>query len=244
MAFDQERARPGALREPRGVVWRVWKIVSATAGFRWRPARLPRALKLFLTAYVVVLVPVYWRVYGPGNFLWFSDIALFATTLAAWRERALAPSMMAVGVLPLEVAWTGDFLSGGRLLNLAGYMFDANQPLYLRGLSLFHLAIPPALVLMLARLGYDRRALRTQTVFAWAVLLATWLLTAPEKNVNWVYGWGTEPQRAMPRGVYLALLMAVLPVAVFVPMHLALRRLFPAPDRASLTPSGRAPRES
>src|SRR5690606_25677673 len=31
-----------------------------------------------VTAYVAVLIPVYWNEYGPGNFLWFSDIALFA----------------------------------------------------------------------------------------------------------------------------------------------------------------------
>lgn len=214
-----------------------------TIGLRWRRARLPRTLKLSLTAYVAVLVPVYWRVYGPANFLWFSDIALFATALAAWRERALMPSMMAVGVLPLEVAWTADFLSGGRLLKLADYMFDATQSLYLRALSLFHLAIPPALIFMLARLGYDRRAWRAQTLFAWAVLLATWLLTTPQKNINWVYGWGTQPQRVMPPLVYLALLMAALPVAVFLPMHVLMRRLFASPDPV-LTRSDRAPRGS
>ena len=52
-------------------------------------ARLPYAL------WVAVLVPVYWHHYGPGNFLWFSDIALFATLVALWTGNRLIASMMA-----------------------------------------------------------------------------------------------------------------------------------------------------
>jgi len=199
-----------------------------------RGTRLPLWPKIAVTAFVVVLVPVYWRAYGPGNFLWFSDLALFALAVALWRESALIVSVTAVGVLALEIAWTFDFLTGGRILHLAAYMYDDSLPLGLRALSGFHLVIPPALILMLARLGYDRRALGIQIIVAWAVLLATWLLTAPEKNINWVYGWGTEPQHVMSPVLYLALVMAALPVVVFLPTHLVLKRIFPPPGHRAI----------
>jgi hypothetical protein len=39
--------------------------------------KIPLWIKLFITLFLCVLVPVYWRNFGPANFLWGSDIALF-----------------------------------------------------------------------------------------------------------------------------------------------------------------------
>jgi hypothetical protein len=177
------------------------------------------------TVFVAVLVPVYWHHYGPGNFLWFSDIALFAVLIALWTGNCLVFSMMAIGVLPLEVVWTLDFVTGGRMIGLAGYMFEEDRPLYLRGLSLFHLFLPPLIVWMLVRQGYDRRALVAQMALAWVVLPASWLLTPPADNINWVHGLGEAGATGVAPGLYLVAYMALLPVVVFVPMHLLLRRL-------------------
>ena len=41
-------------------------------------SRVPLGLKLAYTAFMAVLVPVYWRYYGPTNFLYFCDVALFS----------------------------------------------------------------------------------------------------------------------------------------------------------------------
>jgi hypothetical protein len=38
--------------------------------------RLPLWLKLAYSAFMAVLVPVYWYYYGPTNFLYFCDVAL------------------------------------------------------------------------------------------------------------------------------------------------------------------------
>jgi hypothetical protein len=186
----------------------------------------PLWLKLAFGGFVAVMVPVYWRQYGPQNFLWLSDLALFATAASVITRRHWPAGMAAVGVLPLELAWTVDFIAGGKPLGLAAYMFDPAKPLYLRALSLFHLAIPPTLLWLLHRLGYDRRSFVRQTAFSLLLLPATWLLTAPEENVNWVYGPGTQPQRAVPPLAYLAMEMAILPALVFWPTHLVLKRLF------------------
>ena len=48
--------------------------------------QIPLWIKIAYTLFICVLVPVYWVQYGPGNFLWFSDIALFVTAAALWLE--------------------------------------------------------------------------------------------------------------------------------------------------------------
>lgn len=50
---------------------------------------IPLGLKIVYTLFVCELVPIYWRQYGPDNFLWFSDIALLAIVPALWLENAL-----------------------------------------------------------------------------------------------------------------------------------------------------------
>jgi hypothetical protein len=183
-------------------------------------------LTLVYGAAVPVIAVVYWRAYGPTNFLWLSDIALAFTLVALLTGNRLIASMAAVGVLVLETAWTIDFLLAGRAIGLAAYMFDAKLPLYLRGISLFHLALPPTLLFLVYRLGYDPRALIYQTLLTWAVLIVSYLATDPEKNINWVFGPGSKPQQVLPPLVYLGLEMAVIPICVFLPTHLLLRRFF------------------
>jgi hypothetical protein len=194
-----------------------------------RPGRLkpsyPAWATIPYTLLVLVIVPVYWVEYGPGNFLWFSDIALFAMLVALWTGNRLLYSMMAVGVLPLEIVWTVDILSLGKLVGLAAYMFDDAYPLWLRGLSLFHVPLLAVLIWMVARQGYDPRALRYQTLLAWIVLPLSFWLTAPQENVNWVHGLGPDRIRILPPIAYLLGYMALLPLAVYLPTHLVLKRL-------------------
>ena len=198
------------------------------AGARMRPA-YPLWVTGPCAIFVAVLVPIYWHHHGPANFLWFSDIALFAVLITLWTGDRLLPSMMAVGVLPFEILWMVDFATAGQLMGITGYMFDPALPLFLRALSLFHVAIPPLLIWMLVRQGYDRRAVWAQTLLAWVVLPASWLLASPQDNINGVYGPFDEPQTLLPPLVYLAGYMAILPLAVHLPMHALLRRLLPGP---------------
>jgi hypothetical protein len=194
----------------------------------------PLWLKLAYGGFLCILIPIYWRDYGPGNFLWFSDIALFFTATAviierpAWLRPALI-GMVAVGVLPLEIAWCLDFALCGKLLGLTAYMFDAGRPLYLRGLSLFHVALPPTAIWMLFRYGYDRRSLVRQVLLMWVVLPVTYVLTEASLNVNWVFGPGNAPQNVIPPLAYLAIEMVALPLFVALPMDRLLRHLVPAP---------------
>ena len=175
---------------------------------------------------VPVIAVIYWRAYGPSNFLWLSDIALAFTLATLLTGNQLLASMAAVGVLALELAWTIDFLVRGRFIGIAAYMYDSKLPLYLRSLSLFHLALPPTLLFLLYRFGYDRRALIYQTLLTWVVLIVTYVATDPQKNINWVFGPGKKPQRLLPPLLYLGLEMLIIPVCVFLPTHMLLKRYF------------------
>ena len=124
---------------------------------------MPLWLKLAYTAFMAVLVPVYWHYYGPTNFLYFCDVALFLTLVGIWLESPLLISMCAVGILVPQAVWVVGFLveprSASRSIGMTDYMFDAENSLFLRGLSLFHGWLPFLLVYLVWRLGYDRRAL-------------------------------------------------------------------------------------
>ena len=167
---------------------------------------VPLWCKIAYTIFVGVLVPVYWRCWGPRNFLWFSDVALLATTAALWLESALLASMMTLVIALPETGWNVDFFgriaTGRQLLGLSGYMFDARTPRWLRALSLFHVVLPLVLLALVVRLGYDRRARLFQTLLAWL-----WL---PLKFARWLH---------------LILVMILFPLVFYLPVHLILSRL-------------------
>jgi hypothetical protein len=137
-------------------------------------AVIPLDLKIIYTLFVCALVPVYWRQYGPANFLWFSDIALLALVPALWLENTLLVSMMAISVVFFEALWNVDFFfqlsTGKSLIGLSAYMFDSKIPLFIRGLSCFHIVLPLLLLWTVHRLGYDQRAFVWQTLVALVVL--------------------------------------------------------------------------
>ena len=190
---------------------------------------IPLWIKILYTLFLCVLVPVYWIHWGPRNFLWFSDIALLATAIALWLESALLASMMTLAIALPELAWNADFfgrlVTGRHILGLSGYMFDVRKPRFLRALSLFHVVLPVLLLWTVNRLGYDPRALALQTVAALVILPATYGLTDPADNINWVYGPGRKPQTWTSPRAYLALVMLFFPVVIYLPTHLLLRAL-------------------
>src|ERR1700761_1862349 len=73
------------------------------------PARIPLAVKIAFTLFLMVLVPCYLPTWGPLNFLWFCDVALMVTFLGIWLESPLLISMQAVGILLPQTAWAIDF---------------------------------------------------------------------------------------------------------------------------------------
>ena len=189
------------------------------------------------------MVPIYLRAYGPANFLWFCDAALILTVAGMWLESSLLISMCSVGILLPQCLWIADFggnLLGFHLLGMTGYMLDHHLPLFTRGLSLFHGWLPLLLVWLLSRLGYDKRALAAWTTLAAGIVAACYLFTPPAGahladpnipiNINYIYGFNDkQPQTWINQNLYVVLWPAALWLAAFVPTHLVLRRIFPAP---------------
>ena len=211
-------------------------------------AKISLLAKLIVTSFLAVMVPVYWRTYGPTNFLWFCDTALLLTGVGIWRESSLLISMCAVGILLPQLLWLVDFGSnffGFPLLRLTSYMFDPNLPRFTRGLSLFHGWLPLLLVWLLSRVGYDRRALFGWTSVSTVLVLVCYFFTPPAGavlanpnlpiNINYVFGFNNEqPQTWMNQNVYVPLLLVVLWLVAYWPTHLILRKLFTVPNKTRL----------
>ena len=92
-------------------------------------------------------------------------------------------------------------------------------------------------MVLVAKLGYDRRALGAWTALAWTLCLISFFLLPPAGahlpdpktplNVNYVFGLDdAKPQSWMSAGAYLATLMGALPILFFVPTHFLLNRVF------------------
>jgi hypothetical protein len=205
-----------------GLQWAFVQESGSTDGLLW--------IKIAYTTLALTLVPIYWKHWGPANFLWFSDIALFVTATALWLENRLLASMMAVGVLVPEVYWNLEFLvrlfTGYRLGGLTDYMWERDHPLFLRLLSLFHVVLLAAIIFLIIWLGYDPRAIYYQTVFGWLIILLTYFFTKPSDNINWVFGPGSSPQNRISPILYLAIIMVLYPLVIVLPTHFLIMALF------------------
>lgn len=189
-----------------------------------------RYIKYFLTLFVTILIPVYVHYYGWQNFLWLSDMGLFLTLLALWLHSSLLMSMAVVGVLFTELVWCVDYFvdmfTGINLIDLADYMFDNRYPLALRGISLFHVFAPAIWIWYLIKYGYDRRAFWYMSCLYWCVLLATYTLTDPAANINWVFLPKANPCiKFSPLG-WVAFLFVAFPLCIFLPSHFVCKKLF------------------
>ncbi len=204
---------------------------------------VPLWLKLAYSAFMAILIPVYWYQYGPTNFLYFCDVALLLTLVGIWIESSLLASMCAIGIMALQALWLADFLShlvGWSLTGVTDYMFQADHSLFLRGLSLFHGWLPFVLVFLVWTLGYDRRAFPIWTGLVWALILFCFFFMPPPRpdpgltpvNINGVWGLSDNaPQTWLSPGLWVAGLMGVLPALLFAPVHFLFARIMPkAPE--------------
>lgn len=201
-------------------------------------ARVPIALKVIYSAFVAFVVFKYWNQYTPVDFLWFCNVALLTTLVGLWLESPLLVSMQAVSIIVWQLLWQLDFLLhltlGIHTIGASDYMFDPKVPLLVRSLSISHVWMPYLLLWLLGRLGYDRRALGMQTLYGWAVFIASFIFTTdlkgPAGNVNKIYGLSdSTPQTIMPNWVWLLVMMIAVPILLYLPTHLVLRKKFPPP---------------
>lgn len=191
--------------------------------------RVPRWLKIVWTVWVLAWAPVYWRQYGVQNFLYFCDLGNILIAVALWLESPVIVSWQATGLLLFQILYTvdlaGTLLNGRHLIGGSEYMFDPGIPLFVRLLSLFHVVTPPVLLWLIARLGYDDRGWKLQTLTAWIIVpICYWW--RPQFDVNWARGPFFREQHGVPGLLYLLAYLALVPLLVYWPTHWVLRASF------------------
>lgn len=183
---------------------------------------IPITVKVAYTLWIVLWATVYTRHIGFHNFLWMCNMANALLLVALLTESRLILSTQAIGVLLVQFVWTLDYLSalllGIHPIGGTEYMFDGSVPWWLRGISLYHVFVPVILVWGLYRLGYDPRAWKIQTVFAWVLMIVVYTTTAPELNINWLHRPLNLDLGLSPLGV-LAVMLLAYPVILFYPSH-------------------------
>jgi hypothetical protein len=188
--------------------------------------KIPLALKLAWTVFVLIWAPIYWKQYGPQNFLYYCDLGNLLILLGLWTESRLIISWQAVGLLVVQTLYVVDLLgaliSGRHFFGGTEYMFDPGIPLPVRALGLYHAVVPLLLLWAVRRLGYDARAWKWQTALMLVVAPINFFWR-PEYNVNFVRGIGHE-QHLMPAWLYFIGYLIVAPTVVYWPTHLALRK--------------------
>jgi hypothetical protein len=200
--------------------------------------KIPMTIKMTFSIFMAVLIPFYWQAYGPSNFLYFCDIALFLTLMGLWTENKTLISMAAVGILLPQIVWVVDYIGlffNISLLGMTKYMFSDTISLFARSLSLFHGWLPFLLIYLVMKLGYCKKAMLNWTLLAWsAMLVSYWFMPAPGDlvasntpvNINYVYGFSdTVKQEWLPDTIYLTILMLALPLFVYWPTAKVLSRL-------------------
>ena len=158
--------------------------------------------------------------------VFFCDIGNLLIGVGLWLESPLVFSWVACGLLLFQSLYTidlaGALLTSHHLIGGTEYMFDHNLPLYIRLLSLFHVATPPLLIWAIWRLGYDRRGWKLQTLTMWLVVPINYFWR-PEQNVNWARGLFYREQHVIPGLVYLGAYLIIVPMMVYYPTHLLLQ---------------------
>src|ERR1700676_2639714 len=148
--------------------------------------KIPDWLRWAALLWLLIWVLAYWHTWGAANFLQLCDMAVILTSIGLISENALLLSSQAVSSLLIDLAWGLDagwrFILGRHLIGGTQYLFDARFPLWVRLLSLFHIAMPVLMLAMLDRIGYDRRGLPLQCGIAVFAFTAS-RFTNPAKNM-------------------------------------------------------------
>lgn len=187
--------------------------------------RFPLWLKMAWTVFLLLWAPLYFRQYGVQNFLFYCDLGNVLIGLALWLESRTIFSWQAVALLVFQTLYALDYLGalmlGKHFIGGTEYMFDPTIPFPIRAFGLYHVVVPPLLLWVVYRLGYDPQAWKWATVECWIVVPINFFWH-PEFNVNWARGLNHE-QHTLPSWLYLTGYLVVVPLVIYWPTHWALR---------------------
>jgi hypothetical protein len=178
-------------------------------------------------AWLVVYLPSYAAAYGFTNFLFLCNLGVMLTALALLGGNRLVLSSQAVAAPVIGLAWALDagwrVASGHHLFGGTEYMWDPQYPLFTRLLSLYHLAWPVLVVLLVRRVGYDRRGWQLQTAIAASAVILCRLFTPPAANINFAFIDPIFGRAFTPAALHVAIVLVALAGVGYGLTHLALQ---------------------
>jgi hypothetical protein len=186
-------------------------------------------LRWLALLWLAVWIPAYGREWGWQNFLHLCDIAVFLSCLGFIFGNRLLISSQALATVVAGLFWSLDaawrLFSHHNLMGGTEYMWDSAHPLWVRLLSLFHIGLPILLIVLCARIGYDRRALVLQSGITFCVMaISRWM--GPTENLNFTF---LDPvfHRALgPAPIHFAIIFAGAVLAFYLPAHMFLKWKF------------------
>ncbi|MGH9740292.1 MAG: hypothetical protein ACRD4X_17150 [Candidatus Acidiferrales bacterium] len=188
-------------------------------------------------AWLALWIPVYWHAWGAANFVHLCDIAVILTCVGLWTDNALLISSQAVSSLLVDAMWAvdaaGAAANGHHIFGGTEYLFDPSHALWVRLLSVYHVAMIVVLLWALRRTGYDRRGWALQAwIVAGAFVAARF--TPAAQNSNFAYRLPVVNRPFGPAPVHVAVSILFMIFVVYWPTHWALKKLFVRPaDRAA-----------
>jgi hypothetical protein len=198
--------------------------------------KIPDWLRWMSLLWLIFWFAAYWRAWGPANFLHLCDVAVILSCIGIWDRNPLLISSQAVSSVVIDLVWSFDvaarILLGRHAIGGTEYLFDSTYPLWVRTLSLFHIVMPVILIWSLSRLGYNRRGWKLQAAIALPILIASRFFT-PKDNLNFAVADPFFRRSLGPAPVHIAITYLALVLAIYLPTHLLLVRLFPPPRRES-----------
>jgi hypothetical protein len=196
---------------------------------------------------MAVYVPSYASAYGFANFLFLCNLAVILVAVGIWTCSRLLLSSQAVGTLLVGAVWTLDvasrLLTGSHLIGGTEYMWDPQWPLFTRLLSLYHVILPVLLVVVLRRIGYDRRGYLLQSAIA-IVGVVVGRFFGPVANINDAF---VDPILKKTWGgpvTHIAVVAGALVLVAYPLTHLLLARLCPSPAGSEPRRASALPAES
>jgi len=179
-------------------------------------------------AWLVVYLPSYAAAYGFTNFLFLCDLGVMLTVAALLAGNRLVLSSQAVAAPVIGLAWALDagwrVVTGAHLFGGTEYMWDPQYPLFTRLLSLYHLAWPVLVVVLVRRVGYDRRGWALQAGIAASAVVICRLFTAPAENINFAFVDPLFGRAFTPAVLHVAIVLFALAGVAYGLTHVALQR--------------------
>ena len=178
-------------------------------------------------AWLAVYLPSYAAAYGFTNFLFLCNLGVMLTAGALVVGNRLVLSSQAIAAPVIGLAWALDagwrVASGHHLFGGTEYMWDPQYPLFTRLLSLYHLGWPVLVVVLVRRVGYDRRGWLLQAGIAASAVIVCRLFTAPAENINFAFVDPIFGRSFSPPALHVASVLAGLAGVGYGLTHCALR---------------------